>query len=128
MKRIDGLTVGDVMRRLEEHVDGDVTVERLVELHQVGPELLPVAVRVDDRIRGVVGQSAIVSLSHLERTMSKVVDVMTPIGPRDVVSADETLEDFLARPAAPAGVVLVVADERVVGVVTGREMAPVFTG
>ncbi|MFQ5554351.1 MAG: site-2 protease family protein [Acidimicrobiia bacterium] len=128
LSRIDGLTVGDVMRRVTESVPGDITVAEVVRLHQVGPELLPVPVEIEGRVRGVIGEQAIAALSEPARLITPVSEVMRLVGHRDVAPAAERLEDFLGRPAAPAGLVLAVADRRVVGVVTGREMGPIFSG
>jgi len=124
--RIDGRSVADIMRPVAASVPGDASVAEVVALHQVGPSLQPVPVVVEGRVRGVVAEEEIAALSNMDRMVILVTDVMSPIGPKDVVSADEPLDVFLARPAASSGRVLAVEDGRVVGLVTGREMSTVF--
>ncbi len=51
---------------------------------------------------------------------------MTTISRKDVVDASESLLDFLGRDASPARRVLVTTDERVVGIITGEELAHLF--
>ena len=51
---------------------------------------------------------------------------MTAIGPADVVEADTPLEDFFVREAGVTRRALVVAGDRVVGIVTAREVAHLF--
>jgi len=123
---IEGLTVGDVMRAVTETIPAEASIAELVALHQVGPVLRAVPVVVDGRVRGVVGESDISAVAPGDRALVTVGEVMTGIGPRDVVPAEESIEDFLGRPAAPARTVLATASGRVVGIVTARELAFVF--
>jgi hypothetical protein len=51
---------------------------------------------------------------------------MTRISRRDVVAASEPLLEFLGRDASPARRVLVTDQGRVVGIVTGEELAHLF--
>ena len=51
---------------------------------------------------------------------------MTPIGPGDLVTSDTPLRDALALREGSAGVLIVVTEGEVVGVLTGEEMAAVF--
>ncbi len=126
LARIDGKTVADVMRTVTEAIPGDATIAELVAFHQVGPTLRAVPVVVDGKVRGVISEAEIAPVGPAERTVVRVADVMAEIGPSDVVPSDETLEDFLSRPAAPSRTVLATMGGRVVGIVTGREMAFVF--
>jgi Zn-dependent protease len=121
LERISGKDVAAIMRTLEDAVPGEMRVGRLVELYQMGPRLRDQVVEVDGRIRGVVGQGEVegVPANFL------VQSVMTPIGPADVVEATVSLRDLLSRPAGPARRVVVVEDGRVVGIVTGAELATV---
>ena len=51
---------------------------------------------------------------------------MTPIGPGDVVAADTPLREALAMREGAAGVLVVVAEGEVAGVLTAEELATVF--
>lgn len=122
LARIDGLTLADVMRSVTEAVPGEATVTELVAFHQVGPRLAPVPVVVDGRIRGIVAEENVESIQSDMRSVTSVARIMTPIGPDDVAPAGESLEAFLRR-ASPSETVLVTIEGRVVGIVTGRELA-----
>ena len=126
LDRIDGLTVADVMRPVTETVPGDASVAEVVAFHQVGPRLQPVPVVLEGRVRGIAGEREISTVAPEDRVTTPIARVMTEVGPEDVVPASETLEDFLRRPASSARRVLATEDGRVVGIVTGRELAPVF--
>ncbi len=124
--RIAGRLVADIMRPVAETVPGDAPVAEVVALHQVGTSLQPVPVVVEGRVRGVVAEDEIAGLSRMDRLVVLAADVMTPIGPGDVVPADEPLDVFLARPGASSARVLAIEDGRVVGLVTGREMSTIL--
>ncbi len=128
LARIAGLTIADVMRPVTETVPGDATVAAVVALHQVGPALQPVPVVVDGRVHGVIGDREIAPVDDAARAATLVAELMTPIGPRDVVAADEALDAFVSRPDGPSPCTLVVAGGRVVGIVTGRELGRAISG
>ena len=124
--RIGGARVGDVMRPVAAAVDGDM----------LWPRSLPSTVsgRVCRRCRSKwtgesVDSSATArfgSLSDEERSTRTAAEVMTTIGPADVVAAETPLETFFAREAGATRPALVVADGRVVGVVTARSRPSVW--
>lgn len=124
--KIDGALVGDVMRPVSRAVDGDTTLAEVLSLYGFGPRLPSVPVVVDGRVRGIVSDREIASLMEAERAVRTAADVMTEIGPADVVEADTPLEDFFAREAGATRRALVVAGGRVVGIVTAREVAHLF--
>jgi Zn-dependent protease/predicted transcriptional regulator len=124
--KIGGVRVGDVMRPVAAAVDGDMAVTEVVALFGFGPRLPSLPVEVDGRVRGLVGDREIGSLSAEERATRSAAEVMTTIGPADVVAADTALETFFAREAGATMRAVVVADGRVVGVVTAREVAHLF--
>ncbi len=128
LARIAGLTVGDIMRPVTETVPGGATVAAVVALHQVGPVLQPVPVVVDGRVRGVIGDREIASFDDAARAAMAVAEVMTPVGPRDVVDAGEALDAFVSRPDGPSPHTLVVSGGRVVGIVSGRELGRAISG
>ena len=95
----------------------------VVDLHGFGPRLPSLPVEVDGRVRGIVGDREIGSLSDGQRSTRTAAEVMTLIGPADVVAAETPLETFFAREGGATRRALVVAEGRVVGVVTAREVA-----
>lgn len=125
--KIGGAKVGDVMRPVAAAVDGDMAVAEVVALHGFGPRLPSLPVDVDGRVRGLVGDREVGSLTDTERSTVTAAEVMTTIGPSDVVAADTPLETFFSGEAGATKRAVVVAEGRVVGVVTAREVAHLFT-
>jgi Zn-dependent protease len=124
--KIGGARVGDVMRPVSAAVDGSMVVSEVIVLHGFGSRLPSLPVEVGGRVRGLVGDPEIGSLAEGEQATVTAVEVMTAIGPADVVEVDTPLETFFAREAGATKRALVVADGRVVGVVTARELAHLF--
>ena len=60
--------VGDVMRPVAAAVDGDMAVTEVVALHGFGPRLPSLPVDVDGRVRGLVGDREVGSLTDEERS------------------------------------------------------------
>jgi Zn-dependent protease/predicted transcriptional regulator len=126
VERTGDATIGDVMRRVTEAADGDSTVARVVELFGWDGKLRALPVVVDGRVRGIIDQREVDPISDERRASTRTADVMTPIGPHDVVDADVPVLTFLSREAAPARRVVVVSEGRVVGIVTAQELAHLF--
>lgn len=127
-KRTEGLTVGDVMRRAELAVDGDSTVAAAVDLHGWGEKLRTMPVDVDGRVTGIFGTREIAAVGKEERETALVRDVMTIIGANDVIPVDSGLRAALVRDAGDAGILVVVDQGEVVGLLTGEELASLFEG
>jgi Zn-dependent protease len=123
LERIEGKRAGGIMRPIRDAVPGDMTVGRLIELYQMGPTLRDQVVEIDGRVRGVIGQREVETAAR----DAAVRTVMTVIGPSDVVDAVTSLQEMLARPAGIARRVVVVEEGRVVGIVTGAELAPILS-
>jgi hypothetical protein len=124
--KLSGLEVGDVMRPVDVAVSGDLTIEELLEQHGFGMRIRTYPVEVGGRVRGVIGNR---ELGGVEPTMHRytlVAAVMAPIGPHDVVPASARLEELISRTAGDSGRAIVVADGRVVGLVTPEELAGFF--
>jgi predicted transcriptional regulator len=119
-------TIGDVMRPLFESADGSLTVAALLNRYGWGDHLRTLPVTIDGRVRGIVGDREIAATASDVRSTVKVAEVMTAIGRRDVVAASEPILEFLGRDASPARRVLVTDEDRVVGIVTGEELAHLF--
>ena len=119
-------TLGAVMRPVFESADGSLTVAALLEHYGWGDHLRAVPVTIDGRVRGVIGDREITTTAPEARATLTVAQVMTEIGPHDVVDMSEPLLEFLARDASPSRRVLVTDDNRVVGIVTGEELAHLF--
>ncbi|MDJ0664557.1 MAG: site-2 protease family protein [Acidimicrobiia bacterium] len=126
MSRIEGLSVADVMRRTELAVDGDMSVGAALEMHGWGDKLRSLPVAVDGRVLGVLGTREVRRVDDTSRQGTLVRDAMTPIGPGDVVAADTPLREALAMREGAAGVLVVVAEGEVAGVLTAEELATVF--
>lgn len=128
MTRIAGMTVGEIMRRTDLAVDGDLMVAAALELHGWGDKLRTLPVSVDGRVIGVLGTREVARVDRAGRGMTLVRDAMTPIGPGDVVTPDMGLRGALSR-GEWGGSVLVVAEAgEVVGLLTAEELAAVFAG
>lgn len=127
-RRMEGLTVGDVMRRTELSIDGDSTVAEALALHGWGDKLRPLPVTVDGRVTGVFGTREVGRVPQPERTSTLVRDAMAPIGPEDIVAGDVPLRRALSREETRSGLLVVVEDGEVVGLLSGEEMAGIFRG
>jgi hypothetical protein len=125
-KRIDGLSVGDVMRRTDMAIDGDSTVAAALELHGWGEKLRPLPVAVAGRVLGVFGTREAQAVPVDERADRLIRDAMKLIGPDDVIGVDVPLRRALARDAGTAGILVVVEHGAVVGLLTGEELADIF--
>lgn len=124
--RIEGLTVADVMRRTDMSIDGDSTVAAAVALHGWGDKLRAMPVAVEGRIIGVLGTREVAEVEESNRGSVLVRDAMTLIGPDDVIESDVILRRALHRDAGNAGVLVVVEQGVVVGLLTGAEMTEIF--
>ena len=98
----------------------------MIERYGWGDHLRTHPVTVDGRVRGVVGDQEIAATAPVVRSSVTVAQVMTSIGRRDVVDVGEPILEFLARDASPVRRVLVTEADRVVGIVTGEELAYLF--
>ena len=114
------------MRPLLESAEGEMTVSALLERYGWGDHLRTLPVTIDGLVRGIVGDHEIATTSPEVRSTITVAQVMTRIGRRDVVEASATVLEFLTRDASPARRVLVTEAGRVVGIVTGEELAHLF--
>lgn len=124
--RISGTSIGDVMRRTEMAIDGNMTVAAALEMHGWGDTLRTLPVAVEGRVLGVFGTREVAGVDGSQRGSTHVRDAMTVIGPADVVSVDTALRDALS--GGVGGSVLVVVEEgEVVGLLTAEELASVFS-
>jgi Zn-dependent protease len=127
MDRISGLSVGDVMRRTEMAVDGDQTVTAALELHGWGDKLRTMPVSVDGRVLGVFGTHEVAGVETARRDGTLVRDVMTVIGPSDVVPVDMGLRQALAQSGRWGSVMVIVEAGEVVGLLTAEELSDMFS-
>lgn len=122
----DGMSVRDAMRPTPEPISGNSSVSVAVELYLIGPRMRTMPVELDGHIVGVLGQEEIDSVAPARWPQMRVRALMTPIGPADVVEADDSLDTLLVRPAGPARRVVVVDDDVVVGIIDGSDLAKVM--
>jgi len=125
--RIEGLTVGDVMRRTEMAVDGESTVAAALELHGWGEKLRPLPVDVEGRITGVFGTREVVLVDSADRSSTLVRDAMAVIGPADVVQIETPLRQALTPGDRTSDVMVIVNEGEVVGLVTAEELSSLFS-
>lgn len=125
-RRIEGMTIGDAMRRTELAIDGTSTVAAALQLHGWGERLRAMPVVVDGRVRGVFGDREIAGVDEGDRPKKTVAAAMTEIGPGDVVEATAPLRSALVRESGRAGILVVVDNGRAVGMLTTEELATLF--
>jgi Zn-dependent protease/CBS domain-containing protein len=125
-RRIEGMTIGDAMRRTDLAIDGAVTIAEALQLHGWGERLRSMPVVIDGRVRGVFGDREIKRVETSHRAVRTVESAMTPIGPGDVIEVGEPLRSALARETGRAGILVVVDAGRVVGMLTAEELATLF--
>ena len=126
IERTGESTMRDVMRPLAESADGQLSVAAVLERHGWNGRIRSMPVTIDGRVRGVIGDRELGPLDDAGRATTTAAEVMTPIGPNDVVDVAVSVLEFLKQEASPARRVLVTADNRVVGIVTSEELAHLF--
>ncbi len=124
--RIEGVSVGDVMRRTELAIDGALTVTAALDLHGWGDRLRAMPVAADGRVVGIFGTKEVSGVDLVARGRTTVADAMTVIGPGDVVSSDVALRRALMPETGAAGVLVIVEAGEVVGLLTAEELSPLL--
>lgn len=124
----DGMTVADAMRATPEAVSGNWTISSVLDRYAIGPRLRSLPVEMDGRVVGVVGQDEIDTVAPSRWPSMRVRQLMTEIGPPDVVDAAEPLESLLTRPAGRSGRVVVTDDGVVTGIIEGEDLGRVLPG
>ncbi|MCP4308323.1 MAG: hypothetical protein GY788_26275 [bacterium] len=124
--RIEGVVVGDVMRRTDVAIEGEMTVAAALELHGWGERLRAMPVAVGGRVVGIFGTREVAKIDPTQRQETLVSDAMTAIGPADVVASDVSLRRALVPDAAASGVLVVVEEGEVIGLLTAEEMSAIF--
>jgi Zn-dependent protease/CBS domain-containing protein len=117
-----GVRVADLMSPVRMAVPAAITVARLREDYLIGSAVHLPAIPVVDggRVRGLVRMADVGRVAAPEQTL--VADVMTPLGPADVVEVDAAIGELLPRFIDVSNVKLVVDDGRAVGVVAARDV------
>ena len=122
LAQVDGLVVGDAMRKTPDPVPGDMLVGTVVDLFQIGARLRSLPVEVDGRIRGVLGESELEQLSPARRVSIHASAAMAKIGPADVIDIRMPLDVLTARKPGKTGRFVVVENGRVVGIIEGADL------
>lgn len=119
--------VSDVMKPVRVAVPAAVTVEQFLTDYLLGTAVHLPALPVADggRVRGLVRFADVDGIESPEVTT--VADVMTPVGPDDVVDGDQPLGELLPRFIDPDAVRLVVVAGRVVGLLAARDVLALVT-
>ena len=124
--RIKDLTVGDVMRRTDLAVDGESSVAAALELHGWGDKMRAMPVDVGGRVVGVFGTREASQIDEDQRATTLVRGAMSPIGPADIADEATHLRRAFTPGEGSAGVLVVVDQGVVVGLLTAEELASVF--
>jgi Zn-dependent protease/CBS domain-containing protein len=124
--RLGGLRAADVMSAPAEHAPGWWTVEAFVEhlLSADGPRhrFFPV-IEIDGRFVGAVSLTDLSSCPAPDRPATAVRKLARPLPPARVLRPDAPLERVLRTPLRLGhGMAVVVADDRVVGVITASDV------
>lgn len=122
-----GKTVGDAMRRVHESVAGSLTVAEALDLHQIGPTLRALVVEAGGRAVGILGQFEVDQIAPELRGTTPVGAAMTRIGPADVADIDTKLMTALQRDAGATRHIVVTEGGRVVGLISGAEVADLLS-
>lgn len=124
----DGMTVRDAMRPTPDAISGSVTISTMLDHHAIGPRLKSLPVALDGRVVGVIGQDEVDSVAPSRWPSMRVRSLMTPIGPRDVVDADQPLETVLMGPGGKPRRVVVTDTGVVVGIIESADLARILPG
>lgn len=119
---VEGLVAGDVMRETPDPVPGEMLIDRVIDLYQIGSRLRSVPVEVDGLIRGVLGEAEIGQLTPAGRVTNRASEVMAKIGPGDVIDVSMPLDAMMQRPTGRTGRRVVVRDGRAVGIIEAADL------
>ncbi|HLV98118.1 MAG TPA: site-2 protease family protein [Ktedonobacterales bacterium] len=104
-------------------VPGQLSLELLIQEYygRYNASLYPV--RVGDQLLGVVTRALVQQALKKQRGSQRVSDVMAPLGPEYVIGPQAPAQEAFDRMAAnSAGSLLVMEDDRLLGMVTQNEM------
>ena len=123
---LNGLRAGDVMTREPELAPGWWTVDAFVGhlLSDTGPRhrAFPV-VDVDGRPVGLVRVADLARVPAAARASTTIGDVAHSLPAQGVLAADTPLPRLIGQLGAGGDIALVVADNRVVGIITAADLA-----
>ena len=121
--RLEGLTVDRIMTAAPETVPGDITVETLAHEHFLGGLHSRYPVMFEGAIHGIVSLADIKAIPRPDWPLVKVIDVANRDIPSLTVAPDAPASGIMARLAVDKpGVLLVVGDGRLVGIVTRADL------
>jgi Zn-dependent protease len=118
----DGTTAADVMHPTTDAVPARMHIEKMVDLYGMGPDMRTQVVQKGGRVVGVIGQTEIESVSPARWVSTPVERLMTPIGPDDLVDADEPLESLMVRPPGESRRAVVVRNGSVIGIIEAADL------
>jgi Zn-dependent protease/predicted transcriptional regulator len=121
--RLEGLVVRSVMTPSPVHVDGDMTLQTLVQTHFLGGHHTRYPVMYAGSITGLVTLSEVKAVAQPDWPYVSVNDVVNRDLDQLVVAADAPVELLVRRLAGDKpGALLVVEDGRMVGIVTRADV------
>ena len=121
--RIGTSTIGQIMTPSPEYVDGEDSLEVLVQEHFLGRRHSRYPVMVDGSIVGLVTLPDVKKIERADWPFVKTIEVTNRDIPDLVVQADAQVTAVLPKLAADKpGALLVVADGRLAGIVTRADV------
>ena len=120
---LDGLYVRDVMTPAPETVAPDTSIEDFIEelAHARGHSTYPVI--ESGKLIGLVSLRLAVQVSGAERAQRTVRDVMVPLERVPTISPQAEVSEAIEAIQGGPGRAVVVADDRVVGILSGSDIA-----
>lgn len=126
---VEGVTVADIMSHEPEYVSGDLSIEQLVHDHFLGRRHSRYPVMHEGAIVGLVTLPAVKQVDRADWPYVRTIDVTDRELDKLIVSDTEPVASVLARLAAERpGALLVVADGRLIGIVTRADVIHAISG
>ncbi len=121
--RLEGVVVKSIMSPSPAYVDGDMTLQMLVQSHFLGGHHSRYPVMHQGAITGLVTLSEVKTIAQPDWPYVRVNDVVNRDLPQLVIAADASAELLIKRLAGDRpGALLVVEEGRMVGIVTRADV------
>ena len=120
---LSGATAGQVMSPTPVAVAAEMSVEELHDKHLLGGRSATFPVVSDGRVRGLVALEHAAAIPSSDWPAVTVGQIMTSLGPNDVVAADALVEGLLDEFQGRRRRLAVVSEGRIAGVLTEVDVA-----
>lgn len=126
--KIGGVTVGDIMTPSPEFVDGSLMVDQLVQGYFLGAKHTRYPVIFEGAIVGLVTLAQVKSVDRADWPFVRTVDITDRDLKGLVIESSVSARELMARLAGDRpGALLVVAEGRLVGIVTRADLLTLIT-